>query len=262
MKKAISERICPVCGQEVSGDLVQHLRERINVSTNEFAGLSEAERQRLSELQAQLGAVKHLSEDVEDVRASVAALEEERDTLELDIGQYRQTIEELRENIDRYGDDAEEADILSISREHSEIEQNIRDIRRGIEEENSKLTELKANKDKVSATIDRMAGGADYRVASRRYELCSHVYQIFEKSKDLYRERLKKNVEKDATNLFVKLTSDKDYVGLEINDNYGLEIIHKSGRKVPGRSSGYEHIVALSLIGALHNLKYCTGNSM
>ena len=53
-------------------------------------------------------------------------------------------------------------------------------------------------------------------------------------------------------NCFVKLTGDKDYVGLQINDNYGLEIIHRSGRKVPGRSSGYEHIVALSLIGALH----------
>lgn len=59
-------------------------------------------------------------------------------------------------------------------------------------------------------------------------------------------------VEKDATELFAQLTGDKDYIGLRINDNYGLEIIHKSGRTVPGRSSGYEHIVALSLIGALH----------
>ena len=52
--------------------------------------------------------------------------------------------------------------------------------------------------------------------------------------------------------MFKKLTSDKDYIGLQINNNYGLEIIHNSGRTVPGRSSGYEHIVALSLIGALH----------
>lgn len=252
MKKAISDRVCPVCGQDVSGDIIQHLRERISDSTNEFAGLSEEERQRLSELQAQLGAIRRLSADTEDVRAKVAALEERKDALELDIGQYRQTIEELRENIARYGEDAEEADILSISRDHSEVEQNIRDIRRGIEDENKKLVELKANKDKVAATIDKMAGGTDYRVASRKYDLCEHVYQIFDRSKSLYRERLKQNVEKDATDLFVRLTGDKDYVGLQINDNYGLEIIHRSGRKVPGRSSGYEHIVALSLIGALH----------
>ena len=40
MKKAISDRVCPVCGQDVSDDIIQHLRERIKESTNEYAGLS------------------------------------------------------------------------------------------------------------------------------------------------------------------------------------------------------------------------------
>ena len=252
MKKAISDRVCPVCGQDVSADIIQNLRDRINESTNEFSGLTEEERQHLSDLNMQLAAVRIISSDTEDVKAKIAALEERKDDLELDIGRYRQTIEELCENISRYGEDAEESDVLGISREHSEVEQNLRDIRRGIEEETKKVAELKANKDKVAATVDKKAGGTNYRVVSRKYEFCEHVYQIFEKSKSLYRERLKQNVEKDATELFVKLTGDQDYVGLQINDNYGLEIIHRSGRKVPGRSSGYEHIVALSLIGALH----------
>lgn len=252
IRKAISDKVCPVCRQEVSGEIIQHLKERISESTNEYAGLTEKERQRLAILQAQLVSVRKLSDDTEDVRAKVEALEDQKDSLELDIGQYRQDIEEYRENIARYGEDTEEADILSISKKHSEVEQNLKDIRRGIEAENNKVNELKANKDKIAATIDKLAGGTDYRVASRKYELCEHVYKIFDKSKLKYRERLKQNVEKDATDLFVKLTGDKDYVGLKINDNYGLEIIHKSGRKVPGRSSGYEHIVALSLIGALH----------
>lgn len=252
MRKAISDRVCPICGQEVSGDIIQHLRDRISESSNEFAGLTEEERQRLSELQAQLGAVGRLVDDTENVKDKVASLEERKENLELDIGQYRQQIEELRENISRYGEDTEEASVLNISKEHSEVEQNLRDIRQGIEDENRRLNELKTNKERVSATIDKIAGGTDYRVASKKFELCDHVYKIFNKSKSLYRERLKQNVEKDATDLFVKLTGDQDYVGLQINDNYGLEIIHRSGRKVPGRSSGYEHIVALSLIGALH----------
>ena len=252
MRRAISDRVCPICGQEVSADIIQHLQDRIKESTNEYSGLTEEERQRLSDFQAQLNAVSRLVEDTEDVKTKVATLEEQKDNLELDIGQYRQQIEEYRENISRYGEDAEESDVLSISKDHSEVEQNLRDIRRGIEDENKKLEELKANKERIATTIDRIAGGTDYRVASKKYELCDHVYKIFNKSKSLYRERLKQNVEKDATDLFVKLTGDKDYIGLQINDNYGLEIIHRSGRKVPGRSSGYEHIVALSLIGALH----------
>ena len=39
---------------------------------------------------------------------------------------------------------------------------------------------------------------------------------------------------------------------MRINDNYGLNIILQDGTIVPGRSAGYEHVVALSLIGALH----------
>lgn len=252
MKRAISDRVCPVCGQDVSGDVVRILRERISESTNEFAGLTEEERQRLSNLQAQINAIGRLTQDVADMRPEIAVLENRIDDLELNIGQARQIIEEMRDNIERYGEDAVEANIVNVSKKYSAVEQDIRDLRRGIEAENAKIAELKANKATVSATIDRMAGGIGYRVASRKYEACDHIYQIFAKSKNLYRERLKQNVERDATDLFVKLTGDKDYVGLAINDNYGLEIIHRSGRKVPGRSSGYEHVVALSLIGALH----------
>lgn len=78
------------------------------------------------------------------------------------------------------------------------------------------------------------------------------MYDIFDESKTRYRERLKKQVESDATSFFVELSGDKDYVGLQINDNYGLSIVHRAGGLIPGRSSGYEHLVALSLIGALH----------
>ena len=41
------------------------------------------------------------------------------------------------------------------------------------------------------------------------------------------------------------------YSGLEINENYGLQIINKNGEKVIMKSSGAEQIVALSLIDAL-----------
>lgn len=252
MKKAIAERTCPVCGQKVSTDIVAHLQERINESTSEYSGLSEEERERLYRLQSYSSRIRILSANVTDVKSNVAFLEERRDKLQIQISEYREEIEELKEDIERYGVDAEEADVLSISKKHSEVEQAIRDTRRGIDAENKKLQEYRENKEKVSKSIDKMAGGTDYRIASKRYELCYHVFKIFDESKTKYREKLKKNVEKDATALFAQLTGDKDYVGLRINNNYGLEIIHKSGRTVPGRSSGYEHIVALSLIGALH----------
>ncbi len=58
-------------------------------------------------------------------------------------------------------------------------------------------------------------------------------------------------VEKDATNLFKRLISEPDYAGLNINESYGLTIMHKDKQAIPVRSAGAEHIVALSLMGAL-----------
>jgi DNA sulfur modification protein DndD len=58
-------------------------------------------------------------------------------------------------------------------------------------------------------------------------------------------------VEKDATLLFQNLTSEPEYKGLKINDSYGLTIVHQDGQMIPVRSAGAEHIVALSLMGAL-----------
>ena len=58
-------------------------------------------------------------------------------------------------------------------------------------------------------------------------------------------------MEKDATALFIQLTSEVEYRGLSINNNYGLTIVHQNGSAIPVRSAGAEHIVALSLMGAL-----------
>lgn len=88
--------------------------------------------------------------------------------------------------------------------------------------------------------------------AKRRVEICEQIHSIFEKGIEAYRDKLKSDVERDATELFLKISNDPDYVKLEINENYGLSMIHQTGEKPPFRSAGFEHIVALSLIGALH----------
>jgi DNA sulfur modification protein DndD len=51
--------------------------------------------------------------------------------------------------------------------------------------------------------------------------------------------------------LFLKLTSEPEYKALSINESYGLTIVHQDGSAIPVRSAGAEHIVALSLMGAL-----------
>jgi len=81
--------------------------------------------------------------------------------------------------------------------------------------------------------------------------MCESLRSLFAAAVDAYRERLRARVERDATSLFVKLTSEPEYTALSINDSYGLTIVHEDGSQIPVRSAGAEHIVALSLMGAL-----------
>lgn len=252
MRKAVADQECPVCGQEISTEIIQILKKKINGSSDEFAGLTEKERARLDEVNDVLINAKHLTEDVHDVKDQIKLLEENQEKLIVNIRKNKSDIAEYKEDIARYSDGEGENDVLSLTKKHSKIERIIDLLDKAIQDEKEELEKLKKRKQTVSDTLDRSSGGMDYRLAQKQYELCDSLYKVFDESKSQYREQLKKNVEKDASDLFKHLSSDKDYVGLKINDNYGLEIVHRSGRTVPGRSSGYEHIVALSLIGALH----------
>ena len=55
------------------------------------------------------------------------------------------------------------------------------------------------------------------------------------------------------------MTTQESYRGLEINDNYGLQIVDASGRHVAVRSAGAEQIVALSLIDGLNRTGRAVG---
>lgn len=252
MRKAVADRTCPVCSQEVSGDVLKHLEDEIKSQTSEYSGLTEEQSQHLYDLQATSSAMRSLAEDVVDVKQSIVMLENQAEKLQIDISQYELDIKEMNEHITRYGVSEDKSSILSLNRRYSDIEKNIADIRRSLAAEREKLQKDKTDKESLSKALEKQAGGSTLMIAKKRNKVCHDLLAIFDESKTKYREQLKKNVEKDASDLFVHLTADQDYVALKINENYGLQIQHRSGRLVPGRSAGYEHIVALSLIGALH----------
>ena len=134
----------------------------------------------------------------------------------------------------------------------AQIESKILNLNSAIKEEKEKRDEAINQKNKLLEQINKQAGHGELAIASKKQQLCEQIYAIFSEGINTYSRRLKDNVERDATGLFKRIANDKAYVGLRINDNYGLNIILQDGTIVPGRSAGYEHIVALSLIGALH----------
>lgn len=252
MRKAVADRTCPVCGQKVSGDVLKHLEDEIKSQTSEYSGLTEEQSQHLYDLQNASSVMNGLIKGVDDVKSNIIMLENRVEELKIEISGYDTEIKEMNEHIARYDLPKGEEGILAMNKKYSDIDKDIVDIRRSLNDERTKLQNERADKDRLSKALERQTGGSTLTIAKKRNKVCRELLAIFDESKTRYREQLKKNVEKDASELFVHLTSDPDYVALKINENYGLQIQHRSGNLVPGRSSGYEHIVALSLIGALH----------
>ncbi len=81
------------------------------------------------------------------------------------------------------------------------------------------------------------------------------ISDVFEESIAVYRNKRRKEVESKATEIFREIRSKEDFSRLDINENFGLSIVTKSGtllNRAEWRSAGEEQIVALALIGALN----------
>lgn len=93
--------------------------------------------------------------------------------------------------------------------------------------------------------------GADPKTAAEA-ALYGALEDVFSLGIAHYRRQLRSEVEERASKIFRALTTEPKYVGLSINEQYGLSIIDDDERVIADRSAGAEQVVALSLIGALN----------
>lgn len=139
-------------------------------------------------------------------------------------------------------------------KEISKLEIALQKITFDLEKKKAEIQELQKSLNKIT----EKKGSKD----TGRRTYYDQLMEIFSSGLSTYRDRLKHHVEKEASSLFKEFTSDKDYDRLKINQNYGLTIVHKDDSEIPVRSAGFEHIVALSLMGSLQrNAPLCGGTN-
>ncbi len=251
MKTACINKKCPICTQAIDDSLLEHLMNQIRASESRFSGLSAEEEEELLALQAQIATLKRLS--VTDNKQALSVYESELASLRIAKDDLIQENSKLTKLITTYEEEnSDVSEIGTLTHKLAQLEGKISNLNSAIAEERKKRDEAIQQKNKILEQINKSAVGGELHISSRKQQLCEDIFAIFSEGIDMYSRRLKENVQRDATALFTKIASDKDYVGLRINDNYGLNIILNDGTVVPGRSAGYEHVVALSLIGALH----------
>ena len=94
---------------------------------------------------------------------------------------------------------------------------------------------------------------------NQKINITTHLMNVFRDSIAVLRDDLKLRVEEYASEAFKQLTTQQKYKGLQINDNYGLNIIDHRDEILSIRSAGAEQIVALSLIIGLSKINMANG---
>lgn len=244
---------CTLCSQKINNEIISKLNKQVEDLSNESNSnlLTDDEKQQMVLLQNRLAifnknAVANYDDDIKTNESSI-------EKYKVEINDANNAIQNLKAKLDGLDFDVEKqsSNILSYPKRLSDCEVKISNLKSAIDDEEKKTNELISNRDDLWKQINKI-GRKDLDAITKKSDLTNDICKIFEQAIDLFRSNLKKNVEKDATELFKKLSAEKDYEKLSINDSYGLSIINSSGVEAPNRSAGYEHIVALSLIGALH----------
>lgn len=242
LRQALQDGQCSSCGQELS----RAARERIEklvaeVLPKEDRAQTEAMIQRL---EGRIGSLKQ-----SEAPSNAEILQEVQDAID-EQKIIKATADDRLTDIREQTKNLDEAEVRRLYSEYENTIAEISILQAGIRSQDEAVKGIIDTIGKVEAEMAKFAD-TDLDVERARKELCEKLKALFAGAVDAYRERLRGRVEKDATALFLKLTSEPEYKALSINDSYGLTIVHRDGSAVPVRSAGAEHIVALSLMGAL-----------
>ena len=256
IQQAIKDIYCPVCDHPVSPEEKVKLEAKISRIKAETGGLSPEEKVQLESYrtqQATLTGYASVADQAQEIRVRydryVTARVKFTDLKEHDLREVESDLEALRKNATGADEKAafEYFDLLGkVAAEIAEYDQGITRV----------LGEIETTKEtikKLNATIISKSQNKDVVLANKKVAFAEAIAAIFREGIDVYRDKLSRDVERDATEIFMEMNTEEDYGGLRINENYGLTIIRKTdGKPVPKRSAGWEHMVAFALIGVLH----------
>lgn len=242
VRQSISASVCVVCGQPIDTDTADTMSEHLNEL---LAGAAhEPDIQRMHDLTYRIRILQGFT--APDRTELVSEVQDSIDNLIVQISDSKDRLNELEEYVEGYDQSA----IRAMYADYDRTVKEIGELEHGISDLEQKILETDEAIDRLLEEI-RKVSGSDPSRESRKSDMLGLLYQMFDRGVAAYRDQLRSHVEKDATDLFLMLTSEPEYKRLSINDSYGLRIIHTDNAEIPVRSAGAEHIVALSLMGAL-----------
>ena len=231
---------CSACGQPVTNHNATQLRGEIaelNASLTERDGPTlddlRVRRDRLRKFSAAPSALEWVHDQERDLR---------REKLKNDkrVQQIRQLSEQL----------------AGSTVEIDALERNLIEFRSTKARLASARTQLEAKRAQVKGEVNRLGAKlaeqpevdpADRRLQSMTREGIDIVGRSFAGFRSAMRER----VEAATSELFRTLTTEKEYSGVTISDDYHLAVLDQEGRALSMISAGANQILTMAFIGAL-----------
>lgn len=243
LRRILETNACPTCGKATdvskrtaTGNELGVVEANIRAITVNHGSLVEINT-RIREMESLTGS---------GTATSIRGLDEEALRANVELTKVENEAAKLQDEIEGY-------DTADIARKRAFRDRLLVEegrLQRDIEDRLKEVDKVK----KELAVIAKALENSPLTRANRSTAMvtaCMAVEQIFNDSIELLRQNLRSRVAAKATEAFSKLTTQKSYSGLEINDNYGLTILDENGKRVTVRSAGAEQIVALSLIDGL-----------
>lgn len=235
---------CPICSGDITPATLSNLKERLKSSSS-----NHNLRLEISKLQNDMLDLSNMKGN-HSLKEVITALESYANIFDI-INGYELELENVKTKKRSYHSTVTESEIIAIAQKYSQISVEIAEGKKGLAEAEQELVKTKNNIENLRNEISKNGGDAVKKVETQRH-FVETLENIFNDGVSWFRDDLKTRVEKTASDIFRNIAHNKDYVGLRINDNYGLEILMAEGMEVPNRSEGYEQVVAISLIAALH----------
>lgn len=244
LKAALVRGICPICDSELSGSHADAVGKRL--------GAIEGRLEFLEEGTSDFGAVQGKLDAISRIQSApladrVMTVEKQMRACLVKLSDLTRKERELKKKLEEFsGRDAER-----IRSEREQVRAVASSLAREIDGFRTTLQQEQRKLDQTSRLMSRNPAARNQK-SSRLVALYSSLEDIFEQAVETLRDKQRARVQDYASDAFRNLTSEPDYAGLEINENYGLTILDTKARSVQERSAGAEQIVALSLIDGLN----------
>lgn len=241
IERSLAKIACDLCGQDLGDEVVARLRARLDqIELGEAEDGGHDPRQELAALLriTRSGAISRaiaFDERISEANTKRVGLE--------------QDMEKIRDEIGRAPTD----DIRVAGDQHAKSLEQIGAIKKQIEDAEAAINEKeRKRRDLVQEISSNSDDDGEMKALKERDKLAADLADLFAEARAGFRDNLRGQVERDASDIFLRLTTDPNHLGLRINTGYGLETIGPNDEVFPTRSAGQEQIVALSLIGALN----------